>query len=423
MGKRIFILLLISLMTSGLVIPVFAGEVINVKNSAKMIRISGKFVEDDRDTIIYEKVRIAKFTCGEQVVAWMPTNEELVTEEPVVEESAGLEPATEEPVVEESAGLEPATEEPVVEESAGLEPAKEEPATEESAELEPTSDEPVVEESAGLEPATEEPVVEESAGLESVIEEPVVEESAGLESAKEEPVVEESAGLEPAKEEPATKESAGLEPVTKESIIEVSVCGEPAVEESAAEELKVEEPVAEESSIEELAVDEPATEESAVKELMIEETENYDLLESEVPEGWICVAQQEAGEDGSYAFDGLEEGLYRLDVLVNDEWVLVSEYRLVAGQSVYSECMIDDGTVEWVEDYGILTDARTGEVVSYPEVRFVDLTTDEEYCFTGDETGRFDFRLPAGRYAVSIEYENYYSSVNDVWLGEVDQAE
>lgn len=85
--------------------------------------------------------------------------------------------------------------------------------------------------------------------------------------------------------------------------------------------------------------------------------------------------------------------------------------------------MIDDVTAEWIEDYGLLTDARTGEVVSYPEVRFMDLVTDEVYCFAGDAVGRFDFRLPVGRYAVTIEYENYYSSAADVWLGMEEQAE
>jgi hypothetical protein len=64
----------------------------------------------------------------------------------------------------------------------------------------------------------------------------------------------------------------------------------------------------------------------------------------------------------------------------------------------------------------VLTDVRTGDFVAYPEVRFTDLETNEEYRFIGDENGRFDFRIPAGHYSISIQYENYYSSANDVWL-------
>jgi hypothetical protein len=230
-----------------------------------------------------------------------------------------------------------------------------------------------------------------------VVEEPVVEEPVVEEPAVEEPVVEEPVVEEPVVEEPVGEEPAAEEPVVEEPAVEEPVVEEPVGEEPAAEEPVVEEPVAEEP-----VAEEPVAEELAVVLVLIEE--------------------QETDDEGGYIFLNLEAGLYQLELMVEEEWVLLSEYKLIDDQTVVSECSFSVVPEEWIEDFGVLNDGRTGRGIANPEIRFTELDTYKKYWFTGDEEGRFDFRVPAGHYEILIHCEGYFSTAQEVWLG-VEEAD
>ena len=119
----------------------------------------------------------------------------------------------------------------------------------------------------------------------------------------------------------------------------------------------------------------------------------------------------------SNIFINLEPGLYQLQVKAEEEWVLVSEFKLMEDQTVVSECSFSIVPEDWYEDFGVLIDGRTGKGIAHPEIRFTELDTYKKYWFTGDENGRFDFRVPAGHYEILIHCEGYFSTAQEVWLG------
>ncbi len=169
-----------------------------------------------------------------------PFDEEVVVEEPIIEE----------PVVEEVVVEEPVIEEPVVEEVVVEEPVIEEPVAEEVVVVEePIIEETVVEEVVVEEPVIEEPVVEEVVVEEPVIEEPVVEEVVVEEPIIEEPVVEEVVVEEPVIEEPVVEEVVVEEPIIEEPVVEEVVVEEPIIEEPVVEEVVVEEPIFDEADL------------------------------------------------------------------------------------------------------------------------------------------------------------------------------
>ncbi len=415
MGKRLRTVILIWFLIVGMIMPSFAVETAMEGIETIGIQLEGRVVDTDGNALAHYAVRLMKVEALEEPA-------EPVVEEPVAEEPA--EPAVEEPVAEEPA--EPAVEEPAAEEP--TEPAVEEPSAEEPAE--PAVEEPVAEEPA--EPAVEEPAAEEP--TEPAVEEPAAEELA--EPAVEEPAAEEP--TEPAVEEPAAEEPT--EPVVKEPAAEEPT--EPAVEEPAAEEPTepvVKEPAAEEPT--EPAVEEPAAEEPAepaveepvaeeLTEPAVEEPAAEKSIESAVQEPagkeqqieLVLIDEQETDAAGGYIFLNLEAGLYQLELMVEEEWVLLSEYKLMDDQTVISECSFSVVPEEWIEDFGVLTDRRTGKGIAHPEIRFTELDAYKKYWFIGDEEGRFDFRVPAGHYEILIHCEGYFSTAQEVWLG-VEEAD
>ena len=139
---------------------------------------------------------------------------------------------------------------------------------------------------------------------------------------------------------------------------------------------------------------------------------------AEVPQNvLVLIDEQKTDAEGGYIFLNLEAGLYQLELLVEEEWILLSEYKLMDDQTVVSECGFSIVPEEWYEDFGVLTDGRTGNGIAHPEIRFTELETHEKYWFTGDGEGRFDFRVPAGHYEILIHCEGYFSTAQEAWLG------
>ncbi|MBG9982631.1 LysM peptidoglycan-binding domain-containing protein [Aerococcaceae bacterium DSM 111020] len=174
-----------------------------------------------------ESVAPTEVAVVEEVTEWIATPETEENTTPVVEET--IEPSVEtiQPVEE---WVQPTESNEVVEE----EPTIEESAVEESVAAESTVEEPVVEEPIAAESTVEESVVEEPVAAESTLEEPVVEELVAAESTVEEPAV----------EAPADDERVYKEPVYEEIVTEESVYEEPVYEAPVVEEPVYEEPVA-----------------------------------------------------------------------------------------------------------------------------------------------------------------------------------
>ena len=225
---------------------------------------------------------------------------EVASEEPVVEslvdEVEEVEEAVEDDAVitvDSILAETEAAEEPVTEDEASFEEiVSEEPVIEETAEEVIIEEEPVIEETAEDVVIEEEPVIEETAEEVIIEEEPVIEEKAEEVIIEEEPVIEETA-VEPEIEE-ATEESDDTSFDTVDSLMADDISdnfgftADPIVEES--EEPVIEETIVEDSiieeSIEDTIVEEPAEdsviEEPVEKDFSALDGSNNNLSESNI---------------------------------------------------------------------------------------------------------------------------------------------